>query len=259
MSGAGPVTGSSPGAGEALFARYAYPPNELGYCGPPDPAAVMDVAGSTSGRPVAGFRERARSFDGAWVYLEIIAAATGLDPLDPRVVEAYWIGNALLDEVDPVRFKREVRLRFATETTADWGALDGARPAYAHHSFQVFVVYPWVRLLGRGNTPLHVLDRCRIRSGVVQSVAGDAVIVQTRPITWNGTRLSFGAPVDERVRWAQDSRSLLAAVPGGGTISTGWTVAIHWDWVCDRLSPAQSVALDERTGRQLELTNRLVA
>ena len=26
--------------GPALFARYAYPPNELGYCGPDDPSVL---------------------------------------------------------------------------------------------------------------------------------------------------------------------------------------------------------------------------
>ena len=29
------------GRGAVLFARYAYPPNELGYCGPDDAAAIL--------------------------------------------------------------------------------------------------------------------------------------------------------------------------------------------------------------------------
>jgi hypothetical protein len=245
-------------SGEVLFARYAYPPNELGYCGPSDSDAVLTAAGSISSQPIDGFRERARAFDGAWAYLEVIAAATGLDPLDPRVVEAYWIGSSLLDDVDPDQFKREVRARFASETAADWGALDDPRAAFAHHSFQVFVVYPWVRMLGRGDTPLHILDRCRIRSGVVQSVDGNAVVVRSRPLTWNGQALSVGPAVEERVRWAQGSRSLLSAAAEADPVAAGDTVAIHWDWVCDRLSPGQVTALVDRTNRQLELTNRAV-
>ena len=223
----------------------------------------MDAAGSTSNQPIVGFRDRARAFDGAWVYLEVIAAATGLDPLDPQVVEAYWIGSPLLDHVDPSHFKREVRARFAAETGADWGALDDPRPAFAHHSFQVLVIYPWVRMLGRGDTPLQVLDRCRIRSGVVTSVDGDAVIVRSRPLTWDGHLLSSGPAVEERLRWANGPRSLVAPTgPVTGidrpvdTVVTGDTVAIHWDWVCDRLTPAQAAALDDRTNRQLEVTNR---
>ncbi|MGW1020020.1 DUF6390 family protein, partial [Streptomyces niveus] len=30
--------------GAVLFARYAYPPNELGYCGPADSAALLRPA-----------------------------------------------------------------------------------------------------------------------------------------------------------------------------------------------------------------------
>lgn len=241
-----------------MFARYAYPPNELGYCGPSDSDSVLVAASSNSGRPLAGFRDRARAFDGAWVYLEVIGAATGLDPLDPRVVQAYWIGNALLDDVDPDEFKRAVRLRFASETAADWGALDDPRPSFAHHSFQVLVVYPWVRMLGRGDTPLHVLDRCRIRSGVVQSVEGEAAMVRSQPLVWNGYALSIGPAVEERVRVARDQRSLASATAGGHIVAPGDTVAMHWNWVCDRLSAHQSTALADRTMRQIELANRAV-
>jgi len=233
--------------GEVLFARYAYPPNELGYCGPADADAVLNVAARTA----AGMGETVRAFDGAWAYLETIAAATGLDPLDPGVVEAYWVGNKLLDRVDPVTFGREIRARFATETGADWGVLDGVHVAAPHHSFQVFTVYPWVRLLGRGDAALQVLDRCRIRDGEVLVVDGDEVVVRSRPLLWDGQALSLGEPVSERARWAQGGRSLLAAVVPGDV------VALHWDWVCDRLTPEQAVALEERTAAQLELTNRV--
>ena len=41
-----------------------------------------------------GLRALAQQFAGAWPYLELIAPATGLaDPLDRRVVEAYWVGS----------------------------------------------------------------------------------------------------------------------------------------------------------------------
>lgn len=236
-----------PAAGEVLFARYAYPPNELGYCGPADADALLDVAAGVG----VGVRERARAFDGAWVYLETIAAATGLDPLDPRVVQAYWVGNELLDRVDPAAFGEHVRARFAGEHGADWAVLDGPHPAVPHHSFQVFTVYPWVGLLGRGDTALNVLDRCRIRDGEVIEVEGDEVVVRCRLLSWDGRSLRLGPPVPERARWAQNGRSLL------GAVAVGDVVALHWDWVCDRLTGDQAAALHERTRAQLDLTNRV--
>ena len=91
-----------PVSGDVLFARYAFPPNELGYCGPDDPGVLLEHATSGSVTP-AEMERRARLFDGAWVYLELIAASAGIaDPMDARVVEAYWIGNELLDTVDQI-------------------------------------------------------------------------------------------------------------------------------------------------------------
>jgi hypothetical protein len=52
-----------------------------------------------------GLVRLARGFAGAWPYLELIAAASGIaDPLDGRVVEAYWVGNHLLDNVRMPKF-----------------------------------------------------------------------------------------------------------------------------------------------------------
>lgn len=236
-----------PGPGEVLFARYAYPPNRLGCCGP---GAGAPRPEDTGGAPEMAIRDRIRSFDAAWAYLETIAGSAGLDPLDPRVVEAYWVGNELLDLVDPVVFAKEIRTRFAAEAGANWAVLDDpvATPV-AHHSFQVLTVDPWVRLLGRGSTPLKMIDRCRVRHGEVVSVIGPDAVVRTRPLSWDGHTLSLGAPREERARWAQDGRSLL------GTVSPGEVVALHWDWVCDRLTSAQARALADRTQAQLELTN----
>ena len=63
-----------------LFARYAFPPNSHGFCGPADSGAFFEygVAGHDDG----GLRALARQFAGAWPYLELIAGATGVpDPL----------------------------------------------------------------------------------------------------------------------------------------------------------------------------------
>ena len=44
----------------------------------------------------------AAQFEGAWPYLQLIAASNGIaEPLDPRVVEAYWTGNRLVTRAPP--------------------------------------------------------------------------------------------------------------------------------------------------------------
>ena len=93
-----PESASTVTAGPLLFARYAYPPNALGLCGADVRRTLLEYG--AAGESDGGLAELARTFEGAWPYLELIAGANGIyDPLDPRVVEAYWVGNDLLGHV----------------------------------------------------------------------------------------------------------------------------------------------------------------
>ncbi|WP_197373617.1 DUF6390 family protein [Mycolicibacterium baixiangningiae] len=229
--------------GHTLFAQYAFPPNELGYCGPP--GTVIPGAGTA----LAG---QAREFDGAWPYLAALAAAAGgADVLDEEVVHSYWVGGALLAAVDPGDLLARMRRAFAGQST---GLLDAvtSRNILAHHSFHVFVVYPWVRFLDRDPvTPLRIMQSCRIRWGTVESVDGDHAVMRTRPLTSDSESLTLGAPIGERVRWRRNGASLIAAPHPGD-----W-VAAHWDWVCGALTDDDVTALAAATGTTLDLVNEI--
>ena len=116
-------------------------------------------------------------------------------------------------------------------------------------------MYPWVGLLGsdRGETPLYVLDRCRIRWGTVVAVEADQAIVRSRPLTWDGTALGLGAPQLETVTRAVSGIAFLR------DLSPGDPVSLHWGWICDRLSQSQLRNLRTFTNRQLVITNHEVA
>ena len=74
-------------SGPIQFVRYAYPPNQRGYCGPTDTGSFLEYG--RTGQIDAGFLQLAQAFTGAWPYLELIAGATGVpEPLDSRVVQA---------------------------------------------------------------------------------------------------------------------------------------------------------------------------
>lgn len=239
--------------GPVLFARYAYPPNALGYCGPDDARALLEHA---DGRVAdGGLRALARGFDGAWPYLELIAHANGIaDPLHPDVVEAYWVGGPLLAAVTSGLLGRSLEDRFAGLAPRGWSRLAELVPAAPppQHGLHVFGVYPWVGLLRTGATAaaLHVLDRCRVRAGRVVAVDGDAALVQSRPLRWDGRRLDIGPPAMERAVVAEDGYRL---VP----VAAGDVVALHWDWVCDVLSPARAAWLARCTRQHLDLVATL--
>ena len=239
--------------GPALFVRYAFPPNYHGSCGPTDSQTLFEcgVAGGADNE----VRNLARQFAGAWPYLELIGRATGVgDPLDRRVVQAYWVGNGLLDRVgvralgDSMehRFRRATGLQFGRVAEA---VLAGAMP---HHSYHVFCIYPWVGLLGderRYEQALMVLDRCRIRWGQVRKVLPDQLVVQSQPLLFEQGRLVLGEPILETVERSLDGVGL---VPEFGV---GDWVSMHWEWVCDRLGARQLAALRHYTGMHLDLVN----
>jgi Family of unknown function (DUF6390) len=235
------VTTEAPGW--ELFARYAFPPNELGYCGPPDSSVLLGRSGH------AEITRHATGFDGAWPYLEEIAAAVGAeDPLDAAVVRSYWIGGRQLAAVDGARLARRLRVAFAGQPTGVLDAVHG--DALANHSFHVFAVYPWVRFLDIDPvTPLRILQACRIRWGTVVSVNDEHVVMASQPLQFDGGALTLGDAIAESVRWSRGGTSLAPAPRPGDT------AAAHWDWICGSLRADDVADLEEATVATLDLVN----
>jgi Family of unknown function (DUF6390) len=238
-------------AGALLFARYAYPPNALGLCGADEPGTLIEYGDADASD--GGLAELARTFEGAWPYLTLIADANRIeDPLDPRVVEAYWVGNELLGHVPPPALARHVDERFrgrlgrAGEGVAAV-AIAGGVP---HHCFHVFAVYPWLGLLRSGfvDEPLHVLDQCRTTPALVLAVEDETADVLAEPLLWEGGRLLLGAPEPRRVRWRDGGRSFVQPRPGE-------LVSLHWDFACDVLTTEAAARLAAVTRRVLAAVN----
>lgn len=248
-------TNPGPVPGPLLFARYAYPPNELGYCGPGDPAALLGAA--AEGRDGALLSHLATRFAGAWPYLQLIAGCNHIpDPLDARVVEAYWVGNPLVHQVPAAALTASAGERFARRAGSRFAPIAGAAlGGVVQHSFHVFAVYPWLGLLRAGveGPPLTVLDRCRIRWGRVVAVEDDLVTVANRVLAFDGSRLVLGPEQVELARRSIDGVGLAPSVRPGDTVS------LHWDWVCDRLSPAALRWLRWCTATNLAVVNGLPA
>ena len=171
----------------------------------------QDCAGSRAVRPVRVPAERARLLRAGGPGMlhgggppRISLACTGVrrrvavseghrrrrgstDPLDDEVVRSYWVGGPLLDKVDSAELLSRLRKAFTGQVTGLLGDLPATAQALAHHSFHVFVVYPWVRFLDRDpTTPLRVMQDCRIRWGTVESVDGRARGDHVAPVVIRG-------------------------------------------------------------------------
>ena len=236
-------------SGALQFARFAFPPNAYGYCGPADIGLVGELL--DAGEVAAGeMRSIAQQFEGAWPYLEFLSDSVGSDPLARDVVEAYWIGNSLLADIDTLAWGNSVEERFHPRAGGRWHTLaDGIPAGVPNHAFHVFCVYPWVGLLraGYADHALTVIDQCRIRWGTVVEIAGGDVFVRSSPLVWDGRELSHGAPAVEAVR---------VPIEDGKTLSVGDAVALHWDYICQILSAVQLDYLVRYHDRHLAIANK---
>ena len=84
--------------GALTCARYAFAPNYLHYCGPDTDGEFGEYLKAELAD--GGLVQHLTNFEVMYPYLKAIAQANGVtDPLDMRVVEAYWVGNDLLEKV----------------------------------------------------------------------------------------------------------------------------------------------------------------
>lgn len=250
--------------GPVLFARYAFGPNRLGLCGPEDWRSLLELgaaSGATRSQALEidhGLRDLAAGFEGAYPYLELIASAHAIeDPMDLRVVDAYWIGNALSDGVDPVLMTRSMDARFRAQLLPEaWKWLEGKPEAGARptHAFHVFDIFPRVGLMRGGavTDAVGLMDSCRIRWGRVIEVSGESLVVNAVPLGLVDGKLALGEPKVQTVRRWLDGTGFVSDVEAGDVVS------LHWDWACEVLSPARLDALQRRTMAQLELANQTI-
>jgi hypothetical protein len=242
-------------AGALTFGRYAFAPNQLGYCGPDDNSSLFDYV--TEKRPDQGLVELERRFEGAYPYLCLIAGANGIsDPFDERVVDAYWIGNDLLNGVGPGAMYESLTDRFRPRmqgTDFRWlmAKLGSVRP---HHNFHVFDIYVRTGLMRdeKARVALGAMDSCRISWGKVMGVEGQELIVERPELTYSDGHLHLSEPRVTRVTRQHKGRGFIDEA------KVGDVVTIHWGWACDMVTPGAVRRLRQATDQCLALANTTI-
>jgi hypothetical protein len=242
-------THAAPLAGSLRFIRYGFMPNQLHYCGGDDHRTLFEYG--VHGLADGGLEPLLRAFTGALPYLQLIARVNVIpDPFDARVVEAYWVGNDLLESVEVRQLYDALLERFGKQLqgrTRDWilgKAPAGARP---HHNFHVFDVHSRVGELGHS---LHTMDQCRVSWARVTRVDGAELVVKRQPLVLHKGKLALGSAEQTRVLRQVDGRGFAdEAAPGD------W-VSLHWNWVCEVLTPRQQSNLARYTLDHLRLANQ---
>jgi len=238
--------------GLTLCTRYAFMPNKLQYCGGDKNKELFEYGVRNTADPF--LTDFLKEFQTLMPYLQLIAESNKIkDPFDYRVVEAYWLGNELLEGVtmkkfyshfiDGLNLKKKLKPK-------DFEKLIGKIPhnALPHHSFHVFNV--WLRT---GNLPiihtLATMDNCRISWGKVLDVDKNDLEVLSSPLIINGNKLALGKAIRKKIIYKFYNKSFIEPKVND------W-ISFHWGWACDILSSAQVKNLIKYTWQSIELANR---
>jgi len=233
--------------GVALCARFSIATNRLQYCGPRDAEPALYRA-ITEEAELDRAREALRRFEALTPYLEAIAARHSLDPFDQRVVEAYWVGNDLLDAFGPPEFRSLldalVRRGLPRSTARRLSDHLPERPI-PHHAFHVAFVGVG-EVTGHVETTLANMEACRPAWARVEGVEGTNLTIRGPALGVADGRLTLEK---ERERTLPYDPKVL---PG---VRTGEKVAIHWNHAALMLSEAQAHALEKYTRLSVESAN----
>ncbi len=237
--------------GVKIAARYSFKPCSLGFCGPQNKNTsdiLYDyVLGKGNAKKVINVLKKFKSL---YPYLKLIAKSNGIkDPFDKKVVQAYWIGNELLEKVKREDLKETIAKEFSkpsllSKTKAKDIAKSIAKRAKPHHSFHVLFigsVTGRVKLLGR------LLDLCRISWGEITKIKKDLskIIVRYKPLASN-KKIYLGKPRERIITW--DVKFL-------PRLKVGDNISFHWNFVCEKLNQKQIKYLEKYTKQTINLIN----
>ena len=190
-------------------AQYAFPPNALGYCGP---AKSSDLLGYRKEQIAdKGLNEILEHFETLYPYLSLIAYENNImDPFDPRVVEAYWLGNSLLHTVsqkkiykhfaDTLFFKKKLK-----QQDFKWliGKISqGSLPSHAFHVLNIFTRTGHKII----DHTLETMDNCRIGWGRANRIMNyelgmeNEFEVETQPLILKNGSLILGKSILKKIQ-----------------------------------------------------------
>lgn len=237
--------------------RYAFGPNRLHYCGP-DANKEM-LAHIAERKDDAGLTGILSKFETMYPYLKLIADANHIrDPFDDTVVEAYWIGNDLLDGVDKEKLywhlkdTLSISKRIGSESfrhlvermNGSAAARGNGVPlrAVPHHAFHVLNVWRRTGHLDKVHTPESVAE-CIVNIGGVTTVSGPWITVKTRPLLYDydDALWYFGEPVERKL-----VRNL-GCDADIDDVKVGDTLSYHWGVPCEVLTERQADNLRKYT------------
>lgn len=234
-------------SGLKLAILYSLTPNRLGFCGPQKSSdqekLISFLLGKGSEKEV---RKILSKFEAAYNYYKLIANKNNIrDPLNIKVIEAYWLGNKLLEKVSAedlgkMILKNFVKPNLLTKEKALERIDIIPESSKAHHSFHVLILGSITGRVDFSNIKLK--DICRPGWGKVIYVKGNKVLVEYEPLSKEKERIKLGRKKRKYIYW--DSK----LVPD---ISAGDWVSFHWNFLVQKLEKDNVKNLEKYTKNNL--------
>lgn len=223
-------------SGVKLAVLYGLMPHQLGLCG-----SELDLTQKILRKYLNGqtdemkARAALKNFRGAYPYYKLIARVNKIeDVLDKRVVEAYWLGNELLEEITITDLRRMIIKDFSgagllSNSAAEKKAAAIPRDSKAHHAFHVLRIGSVTGSIDfTGQTKLK--DSCRIGWGKVAngkrlmaSGKNQKIKVIYQPLVGKN-EIKLGRPVAKKIIW---DKKIIPNLKKGDWVSFHWGMAVQ--------------------------------
>jgi len=231
----------------AFTCKYSYITNSLDYCGQHNAfKEFKKFIENPSEEKIEEIEKFLSTFESLYPYLKLIANANSLALFDRKVIEAYWLGNKLLDNI-PVEKVKEMILKdlsapgLLPKFIAEKKATPLQGKIFPHHSFHVL----HLNFVTKKVDPvLENLKKCIISWGTIKEIQEDHLLV-------NGAVLSHPEKFELRSD-AMLVQNLFIKDPQIGDV-----VSVHWNSAVEKISENQLNMLKKYTMKNIDFVNSL--
>lgn len=193
-------------------------------------------------------------FSTLYPYLMLIASENNIkNPFDTKVVEAYWLGNRLLQSISKKIFARHLKDKINLKGMLKIGELNHIlekldKGALPHHAFHVMNIY---RRTGHPDIPhtVETMDACIINWGRVEKVFKEKFIICTQSLAEENNKLVLKKNTKRRIVF-QGYKDMV-----GEKVKEGDYISYHWGMYCQKLTRIQLRNLIYYTSLAMRLAN----
>jgi hydrogenase maturation factor len=224
--------------GVELAARYGFPPNRLGYCGKSTftEALRSNLDGKANH---AELESELRKFKAHHAYLSLIARENDLEPFDKKVVEAFWIGNGLLENISQESMRSFILKGLFPKGGKRAEKLAAGLPpgSIPHHSFNSLYINFVTDSVERS---VESFDSCCITWGTVLSVSRGSAILLRDSISSKDGKFVINKQ-ETKISLESSGMRFIDKVAKGDILS------VHWGMAIEKLTPKRAAALEKYT------------